>query len=86
MCDSVTVTPLDPLASATTVSFVEHCVDRDGVERRCDGLVERTREDRRLDQQIPVVTNASIVASIGSIIPAPLAMPPIEKVLSAVFT
>ena len=69
-------TPLAPLASANTVSLVEHSpstvmalkvVSQASISARCSSAGGTAAS---------VVTKPSIVASIGSIIPEPLHMPP----------
>ena len=72
------VTPLAPLASSITQSLVERlAVHGDRVE----GVVDRLRAARGSSSAFgtaaSVVRKPSIVAIIGSIMPEPLAMPPI---------
>ena len=80
------VTPLRPLASKMTVSLV--LMSPSMVMRLKEFATERRREARRAGCEIAasVVTTQSMVAMFGSIIPAPLAIPPMRNMPSGVLT
>ena len=78
---------LDQLDAAGAVREREHAVvgrafavDGDRVERVVDDRLQRALQQRRRRPAASVVTNPSIVAMFGSIMPEPLAMPPTRNV------
>ena len=73
------VTPLAPLASANTQSFVEHSPSTEIALNVTSVTAVRARCNSDGATPASVVTTASIVAIKGSIIPEPFAMPPTLK-------
>src|SRR5690606_35046932 len=69
-------TPLRPDASAATMSFVEHSPSTVIALNVRSATSRSARSSSAGVTAASVVRNASIVAMFGSIMPAPLAMPP----------
>ena len=70
------VTPLAPLASSITQSLVEHSPSTVMALNVSSTTSRSARSSSGLGTAASVVTKPSIVAIIGSIMPEPLAMPP----------
>ena len=74
------VTPLAPLARTITQSFVEHSPSTVMALNVSSTTSRSARSSNGNGTAASVVTKPSIVAIIGSIMPEPLAMPPILTV------
>jgi hypothetical protein len=70
------VTPLAPLAIANTVSLVEHSPSTVIALKVSRVAAASARSNSTAGTSASQVRNASIVAIIGSIMPEPLAIPP----------